>query len=702
MPWEYASDSENKSGSLSQLSTLVKKERKENPNTILVDAGDSIQDNLVETFNKGPKQPMVIGMNKMNYDVWEMGNHEFNFGLDTLKHVTSQFKGKILAGNVYNKDGSRFMDSYTIIERDGIKIGIIGMDTPMIAKFEKPNNIKGIEFKDPVAETKKAINELKGKVDAIVGVMHMGLDNENGIKDTGVRDIANACPELDAIIAGHMHVLVENQNVNSVVITEPFKYGKALSKIDLTFKKEKGKNILENKKASTISVSNVESDKEIDEILKPFHEKLRKDANVKIGEVKENNMVDSEEIKGIPTIHMEYNPLISLFHEVGKYYSKADVISLSMDNDDAHLNVGPIKKKDIAYNYRYTGGEITVFELTGKDLKKYMNWAVGYFNTMKNGDITPSFNIKRRASKYNTDDMFGGVKYTIDLTKEEGNRIKDVKYFNGKEVKDSDIIKLGMNSYRMDQLTGKDGILEGSKFKKLWDSKTAFGEDDGTVRNLTIKYIETVKKGVITPKKEDNIKFVGIDKTSENYKKAKELINSGKLKLHYSPDGKYSNIKSITISDLENFNKDNKSDTYKWVNENNNWYYVDNSSKNEKTKGWKIINGKWYYLNPQDGAMKIGWIKDNNKWYNLNSLGEMRTGRIMNNTNWYYLDSFGVMKTGWIIDNNNWYYLDDLGAMKTGWIKYNNNWYYLNNSGVMATDGIVDRWTIYRNGIASL
>ncbi len=100
---------------------------------------------------------------------------------------------------------------------------------------------------------------------------------------------------------------------------------------------------------------------------------MRKDANSVIGRLEGVNMVDEDYIKGIPTIHIEDTPLIDFFHEVGKYYSKADVIALSIDNDKAKLNVGDIKKKDIAYNYRYTGGEISVYEVTGKDLKNIWN-----------------------------------------------------------------------------------------------------------------------------------------------------------------------------------------------------------------------------------------------------------------------------------------------------------------------------------------
>ncbi|TKI80982.1 bifunctional metallophosphatase/5'-nucleotidase, partial [Bacillus wiedmannii] len=92
-----------------------------------------------------------------------------------------------------------------------------------------------------------------------------------------------------------------------------------------------------------------------------------------------------------------------------------------IDNDYARLDIGPIKKKDIAYNYQYALGEITVYKITGKDLKDYMEWAAGYFNSSRAGDVTVSFDKTRRASKYSTNDFFGGVKYEIDLTKPYGS-----------------------------------------------------------------------------------------------------------------------------------------------------------------------------------------------------------------------------------------------------------------------------------------
>ncbi|WP_072181324.1 metallophosphoesterase, partial [Bacillus cereus] len=182
MPWDYALDGANTSGSLTQLYTVIKKVRQENPNTILVDAGDTIQGNSVELFNDQPQSPMMVAMNAMGYDAWAFGNHEFNFGLDTLKKVSEQYKGNTLAGNIYKENGERFLPAYTIVEKGGIKVGIIGMNTPMISDFEKgTDHLDGLVVKNPVEETKKAIKELEGKVDVMVGVMHMGLENENGI-----------------------------------------------------------------------------------------------------------------------------------------------------------------------------------------------------------------------------------------------------------------------------------------------------------------------------------------------------------------------------------------------------------------------------------------------------------------------------------------------------------------------------------------
>ncbi|MDY4696983.1 MAG: 5'-nucleotidase C-terminal domain-containing protein [Selenomonas montiformis] len=553
MPWNYATDREDRSGSMVQLSTMIRQIRAENPNTILVDCGDAIQDNSVEQFNTGKAQPMVVAMNRMGYDVWNMGNHEFNFGLDVLRHVTKQFRGQVLCGNVYWDSGKRFMPATTVVKRGGIRVGIIGMDTPMIAEFEKnSDHLKGVVVKNPKDETRKAIAELNGKADVLVGVMHMGVDNENDIPDTGVTDIAAACPELAAIVAGHMHRNVSGKTIHGVLVSEPYKYGQALTRIDLTFRKENGRFVLTDKKAQTLPVGKASSDAGLEKELAPFHEKARAVANEQIGEVTGINMVPEDTMPGISEVQVADTPLTNFFNEVQLYYSGADVVSVIISRDNAQQPVGPIRRKDIAFNYEYTGGETTVYEVTGRDLKDYMEWAAAYFKQKQPGDIAPSYNPARRSSKYSTNDIFGGVTYEIDLTQPAGSRIRNLRLKkSGRLIGDADKLKLGMNAYRMNQLIAKGGALEGRHFPELWTSLKAFGETDGTIRNMAIRYIREVKKGRIDVKPVHDWKITGFDRDSAAYKKAAAQRKAGTLSLHNSKDGKYTNIQSINESDLK-------------------------------------------------------------------------------------------------------------------------------------------------------
>ncbi len=279
MPWDYASDKLNMRGSLSQIATKVKKIRNEQQNVILVDAGDTIQGNFVETFKDEPVDPMMLGFNEMNYDVWVLGNHEFDFGLNILNRSLSQFKGTSLAGNIKRPDGNPFLPAHTIIEKKGIKIGVIGMDTPMTQVFaEGTNRLEGVTFTNPSLEVKKVIKKIDDKVDAIILVAHMGLDNENNIEATGVRDIANDNPELDAIVAGHMHTRIDKATVNGVIITEPDKYGRALSRIDLQFEEKNGEYTLINKDSFTYKIKGITSDKKMEALYAPYHKRLRENA----------------------------------------------------------------------------------------------------------------------------------------------------------------------------------------------------------------------------------------------------------------------------------------------------------------------------------------------------------------------------------------------------------------------------------------
>ena len=504
VPWSYGADVEDKSGSYAQIATYVKDVRKNNKNVVLVDVGDAIQDNQVDVFAKDKKyykdHPIPKVLNEMKYDVFVLGNHEFNFGMKALDEILKDIKAKKLTANFYHKkNDKRYIDATTIIEKDGVKLGIIGLSTPMSAKFEEDTgNLKDMKFTSPTEEARTQVEKLKAKgVDAIIVIAHMGIENENKIPDTGMRDVINAVDGIDVVIAGHMHKDVPSETIKNTLITEPHRYGTVVSEVDLTFDINDKKEVkLVKKESKTVPVKELEADKKIAEIYKPYHEKLRELNNVVIGQT-ENEMVPQETKHGVSAAFSKDTGLSSFINDVEQHYSGADVVTFSFDHQKARMNKGDIKKKDIIFNYRYAGGDVTVYEMTGKQLKEYMEWSANYFDTIQPGDTEYRYNAERKKSKYVTYDIFGGVNYKIDLRNPQGSKIVGLTLADGKPVTDDMKLKVGMNSYRFAQLNGKGGIWEGQQIPVLWESKVAMGREKGTIQNMMIDYITNVKKGKI-------------------------------------------------------------------------------------------------------------------------------------------------------------------------------------------------------------
>ena len=518
VPWSYGADVEDKSGSYAQIATYVKDVRKNNKNVVLVDVGDAIQDNQVDVFAKDKKyykdHPIPKVLNEMKYDVFVLGNHEFNFGMEALDEILKDIKAKKLTANFYyKKNDKRYIDATTIIEKDGVKLGIIGLSTPMSAKFEEDTgNLKDMKFTSPTEEARTQVEKLKAKgVDAIIAVTHMGIENENNIPDTGMRDVINAVDGIDVVIAGHMHKDVPSETIKNTLITEPHRYGTVVSEVDLTFDINDKKEVkLVKKESKTVPVKALEADKKIEEIYKPYHEKLRELNNVVIGQTA-NEMVPQETKHGVSAAFSKDTGLSSFINDVEQYYSGADVVTFSFDHQKARMDKGDIKKKDIIFNYRYAGGDVTVYELTGKQLKEYMEWSANYFDTIQPGDTEYRYNAERKKSKYVTYDIFGGVNYKIDLRNPKGSKIVDLTLADGKPVTDDMKLKVGMNSYRFAQLNGKGGIWEGQKIPVLWESKVAMGREKGTIQNMMIDYITNVKKGKIDGLSHNRWEIIGLN-----------------------------------------------------------------------------------------------------------------------------------------------------------------------------------------------
>lgn len=543
-PYDYAVNSESKVGSLSQIATAIKEFR--NEDTILIDAGDTVQDNSADLFLNDEIHPMVLGMNMIGYDVWITGNHEYNYGMDTLKNIMKQSKAKVLVGNVYNPDNSNIADGYTVIEKNGVKIGIIGMVTPNIVKWDSVN-LKDYIVTDPVKETRKIIDEIKDKVDIIIAAEHMGESNEYGVANSGVTDLANSCPELALIVAAHEHKLVPGTYINNVLVVENRNSAVSMAKVNLTLKKENGKYKVVDRKSESIKIADYEPDKELMEKLASYDKRAKDDANIIIGTLKGSSLVPENEIADIPQAQIEPTPMIDFINEVQMYYTDADVSATGLFNIESNLEPGKIKKSDTALIYKY-GNTLYKLQMTGKQLKTFMEWSAGYYNTYKKGDLTISFNENIRGFNY---DMFSGVDYQIDISQEVGNRIKNLKWSKtGKEVKDDDVFVIAVNNYRANThlLNYGEVYKEGEELPKVLEIDVR--GNIGGVRELIGDYIKNVKNGEITSSNPKNWEIIGNNWDNEKHKEVVKQVKEGKIIIPKSADGRTPNVKSITESDL--------------------------------------------------------------------------------------------------------------------------------------------------------
>lgn len=542
--WDYALNEESKSGSMAQIATAVKELRTEN--TLLVDAGDTIQDNSADLFFDEEIHPMVLAMNEMKYDVWVTGNHEYNFGGDVLKKIISQQKAAVLTGNVKDAEGNPLADGYTIIEKNGVKIGVIGMVTPNITRWDSAN-LEGWTVTDPVEETKKIISEIKDQTDVLIAVMHMGMNNEYEVKNSGATDLANACPELDLIVASHEHQLIPGEEVNGVLVVMNKNSAATLAEVHLMLEKqEDGSWDVVDRTSESLDMSKYAPDEELMAKLAPYDERAREDAAVVIGRLEGGDLAPENEIAEIPTAQIQDTALIDLINEVQMYYTDADVSAAALFNMNANLKVGDIRKCDTALVYKYAN-TLYKLEMTGAQLKQYMEWTASYYNTWKPKDLTISFNPDMRAYQY---DMFAGVNYEINIANEPGSRIQNLTWPDGTPVKDEDVFTIAVNNYRASSqlLTAGEVYKEGDALPKLLEIDVR-GEVGG-VRELIGLYINEVKGGVLTPSLDNNWKIVGNDWDAAKHDEAVKLLKEGKLTIPSSEDGRTPNVKSITEADL--------------------------------------------------------------------------------------------------------------------------------------------------------
>jgi len=544
MPWDYIIDSESYSGSLTQLATAVNEKR--NDNTLVLDAGDIVQDNNAEGFLDADVHPMIQAMNYIGYDAWTTGNHEYNYGINELDKIIKTQNAQLLLCNVYDENGDRIGKPYEIFERSGVRIAVVGMVTTKITYWDK-TNLETYTVTNPVDECKALLPEIEAKADVIIALAHMCVEDEEGVENSGTRSLAEACPEFDLIISAHDHELIEGEYLGSVLTIENKNQAQTMSEIHISVEKKKDACNVASITSKAIDISQYESEPELEDMLRPYHEQAIQAAYTVIGRLEGGNLIPEDEIAGIPSAQIQDTALMDLIQAAMLHYSGADVSASTITSLSSQLNEGDIRKIDVVNVYKYVNNLCTV-KMTGAQLKKYMEWSADYYQQYEEGDLTIAFNPEVRYYDY---DMFEGVNYQIDISKHVGERIVNLTWPDGKAVREDESIIVAVTDYRCNSRIMVPGAIFDENDLPEIVEMDIHNSDIGTIRDLIESYIVNVKNSVIKPELNNNWEIIGTDWDEDLHNEAALQINSGILETEFSDDGRTPNVRKITLGDLK-------------------------------------------------------------------------------------------------------------------------------------------------------
>ena len=543
LAWDYALDAESTRGSMAQLATALKELRTEN--SLLLDAGDTIQGNSAALFLDQEVHPMVAALNLLGYDAWTAGNHDFNYGIDTLKNVIAQLNAQTVLGNVWDANGDPLAPAYTILERAGLKIGIVGMVTPHITKWDGPN-LAGCTVTNPVEECRKIVDELDGQVDVLIALVHMGVEDELDTPDTGCRALAEACPEFDLIIASHDHEAIAGIEVNGVLIVENKDQAQTMNEIHLTVERDDTGCRVTGHTSRTITLADYAPDEAFTEALSKDHTRAIESAHKEIGVLEGGNLAPESEINGIPAALTEDTALIDLINNTQLRYSGAKVSAAAMPSLESTLNEGTIRACDVSLIYKYEN-TLYMLEMNGRQLKQYMEWSARFFPQYQEGDLTFSYDPSVTYFSY---DMFQGVNYKIDISQPIGSRIVDLTWPDGTPVADDEVFTIAVNNYRANSQLLTPGIIFAADDMPVL-VQSDIRSDLGGLRELITDNIVNGYGGILTPECDHNWSIIGNDWDPELHAKAVEQLNSGTIPLLTETDKFGLNAKAITVADLK-------------------------------------------------------------------------------------------------------------------------------------------------------
>ena len=540
--YDYATDLPTANTGLTRAAAYIAEQRAIDPELILVDNGDAIQANMISLFNNDAVHPMINAFNLLGVEIFNLGNHEFNYDYSVLTRAIANFKGDTFLGNAYNADGSGMAGTlpYVIKEVKGVKIGIFGATAPHISRWESdPTHYNSMEFRSPMEQTEMMVKELRDQVDILIAMIHYGREGEYGTE--GVSEIAERFPEVDAYLAGHSHEVLNEALESGGLIVEPGDKGRYVSKVTFTLEKQGDKYVIVEKAGDTVDMSAYEPDEALMAQMRYVHDYSVQDANLVIGQIAEDFLPAVYFLPGIPTAQIQDTALVDLINIVQLHYTGADVSLAALFDSASDLKAGDFRKKDSVNVYKYDNTLMAV-KVDGKALKAIMEaYGASYFNTYREGDVTISFNPGIRGYNF---DMFAGVTYDIDISKPAGERIVNLT-FQGEPLADDTELVLALNNYRYGALLSME-LLNAENL--VFDSTIDLA-DTPAVRDLISVYV-LEQGGVLTPVCDNNWKIIGADLDDLQKDLIYDMIRSGEITIPISEDGRTPNVAAINANDL--------------------------------------------------------------------------------------------------------------------------------------------------------
>ncbi|MFG2781808.1 bifunctional metallophosphatase/5'-nucleotidase [Streptomyces prunicolor] len=476
---EYADAKGNAMG-LARVSTLVNQIRQEKGrrNTLLLDAGDTIQGTpLTYYFAKvdpitakgGPVHPMAQAMNAIGYDAAALGNHEFNYGIETLRKFEDQCRFPLLGANALDAKTLKpafppyFIKKFQVPGAPPVKVAVLGLTNPGIAIWDKAYVQGKLTFPGLEEQAAKWVPKLKSMgADVVVVSAHSGSSGTSSYGDqlpyveNSAALVAQQVPGIDAILVGHAHVEIPELKVTNtatgktVVLSEPLCYAERLSVFDFELVFEKGRWSVESVAASLRDAKTVADDPKITRLLKDEHALV----------VEYVNQVVGTATATLTTVDARYKdaPIIDLITKVqedvvkaalaGTAYASLPVIAqASPFSRTSEIPAGNVTIRDLSGLYVYDNTLVAKL-LTGAQVRAYLEYSAEYFVQTAADAVVDTEKLTNANGRpdYNYD-YVSGFSYDIDIAQATGSRIKNLTY-NGAALDDTQQFVLAVNNYR--------------------------------------------------------------------------------------------------------------------------------------------------------------------------------------------------------------------------------------------------------------